>query len=341
MPVFILLAIALLVFAVTVQLLALQYQPAMLIALFSSLPLSQQITWGVIGLVPLLLIAVAVLQHCKLIEKKRTAEALETRLRSIRQNVHGLEQTQQDAEQALQHLEHSDPAEAISAIQARITSTTEAVQYHQQRNESGDLIGSVEQVRRQQQEIKQKLGGVIAKRRSIEASIAQLQSGQDEMEQTISLLEQDRNEETLERRLQKLAQFIGTTNTRCAEVERSIPGLLELEEKFQALQRRLAPLDEKETGVLGVLRALTDVRNRLAATIARLEQDDGVSLTDRIHQLTKTKHELEERVSSVLAQFSEIETIHKDITGLFVRLTQAQRLPRDLDGGGRVVSFNG
>ena len=102
MPLFILLAIALLVFAVTVQLLALQYQPAMLIALFSSLPLSQQITWGVIGLVPLLLIAVAVLQHCKLIEKKRTAEALETRLRSIRQNVHGLEQTQQDAEQALQ-----------------------------------------------------------------------------------------------------------------------------------------------------------------------------------------------------------------------------------------------
>ena len=32
---------------------------------------------------------------------------------------------------------------------------------------------------------------------------------------------------------------------------------------------------------------------------------------------------MEERVSSVLAQFSEIETIHRDITGLFVRLNQA------------------
>ena len=71
--------------------------------------------------------------------------------------------------------------------------------------------------------------------------------------------------------------------------------------------------------------------------------DEGVALSDRIQQLTKTRHELEERVSSVLAQFSEIETIHKDITGLFVRLNQAQRgaLPREADTGGRVVSLNG
>ena len=149
------------------------------------------------------------------------------------------------------------------------------------------------------------------------------------------------NQETLEHRLQRLSQFIGTTNTRCAEVERSIPGLLELEEKFAALGRRLAPLDAKETGINGVLRALADVRNRLAATIDSLEQDEGVSLAERILKLTKTKNELEARVSSVLAQLSEIETIHKDITGLFIKLNQAQRVPRELDGGGRVVSLNG
>ena len=161
------------------------------------------------------------------------------------------------------------------------------------------------------------------------------------MEQTISVIEQDRTQETLERRLQKLTQFVGTTNTRCGEVERFNPELLELEEKFAVLQRRLAPLDAKETGVNGVLRTLSDARNRLAATIDRLEQDEDVSLADRIQQLTKTKIELEARVSSVLAQFSEIETIHKDITGLFIKLNQAQRVPRELDGGGRVVSLNG
>jgi hypothetical protein len=88
-------------------------------------------------------------------------------------------------------------------------------------------------------------------------------------------------------------------------------------------------------------RALSDVRNRLSATIDRLEQDEGVSLAERILQLTRTKNELEARVSSVLAQFSEIETLHKDITGVFIKLHQAQRVPRELDGSGRVVSLNG
>jgi hypothetical protein len=58
--------------------------------------------------------------------------------------------------------------------------------------------------------------------------------------------------------------------------------------------------------------------------------------------MTKTKHQLEERVSSILSQFSEIETIHKDVTGLFFKLNQAQRgMPREFDAGGRVVPLSG
>src|ERR1700730_2544775 len=341
MPAFILVSSAFLAFAVTILLLALEYQPATLVALFSSLPVSQQIAWLVICLVPLSLIAVALLQHCKLIEKGKAADALETRIRGIRLDVLRVEQDQKDSDQAAEYLHRSDPEGAISALQARITSTEQAVQFHQQRNQSGDLIGCVEQVRQQQQEVKQKLGDVIAKRRSIETSISQLQSSQDDMEQTISVIEQNKDGETLERRLQRLSQFIGTTNTRCGEFERSMPGLLELEDKFDALQRRLAPLEQKETGINGVLKALTESRNRLAATIARLELDEGVTLAERIQQLTKARHELEDRVSIALAQFSEIESIHRDITGLFVRLNQAQRLPREFDTSGRVVSLNG
>ena len=62
---------------------------------------------------------------------------------------------------------------------------------------------------------------------------------------------------------------------------------------------------------------------------------------ERIQQLTKTRGELEERVSSVLAQFSEIEAMHKDISGLFLKLNQVRRMPRELDSGARVISING
>ncbi len=202
-------------------------------------------------------------------------------------------------------------------------------------------MGCVEQLRHQQQEVKRRLGDVIAKRRSIETSISQLQSSQEEMEQSISGIEQNDDSETLERRLQKLSQFIGTTNTRCAEIEHSLPSVLELEEKCEALLRRVSPLGHKQTGINGVLKVLTESRNRLATTIDRLEAEEGVTLADRIQQLNKAGHEIEERVSTVLAQFSEIETIHREITGLFVRLNQGHRLPHGLDAGGRVVSLNG
>jgi chromosome segregation ATPase len=509
MPAFVLLSSAFLVFAVAVELLAFQYQPAALVGLFSSLPVSQQVAWLIICLVPLSLIAVVLLQHFKLIEKRKAGEVLETRLRSLRLDVLGLGEEQKNNEQAVQHLHRSDPEGAISALQGRIAGTEEGVQFHQERNQSGDLIGCLDKVRQQQQAIRQKLGEVIAKRRSIETSIGQLQSSQDEIDQSISVIEQDKDGETLDRRLQRLSQFIGTTSSRCEEIERSVPGLLELEEKFEALQRRLAPLEQKKTGVMDALRALSEVRNqidattarlerdegvsleerlgeiqklsqfiettntrceeiersmpglqefeekfealqrrlapleqkktnvigtlaalsdvrnqivatiarlerdegvsleerlgetqklslfigtmstrceeiersmpglleleekfealqrRLAplehkkngvigtlkalsdmqnqvnATIARLEEDEGVTLEDRIEQLAKTKHGLEVRVSSVLEQFSEIEAIHKDIADLFGKLNQARRMPREFDLSARVVSVNG
>ena len=158
MPVFILLASALLVFAVTVELLASDFQPATLIALFLALPASQKMAWVLIGLVPLSFIVVALVQYCKLREKKQAADVLETRLRSARHNVLLLEDGQKNTEQALQYLDQTDPEGGVSTLQTRMASSPEAVQYHQQRNASGDLIGSVEQIRRQQQETKQQLG---------------------------------------------------------------------------------------------------------------------------------------------------------------------------------------
>ena len=341
MPAFILVSSALLGFAVTTELLSLEYQPATLVALFSSLPAREKIAWLIICLAPLSLIAAALLQHCNLIKQRKAADILETRLRGIRQELLGLAQAQKDSDQATQYLVGSDPEDAISALQARIARTEQVVQFHQDRNQTSGLIGRVEEIRQQQEEIKAKLGEVIEKRRSIETLFTQLQSTQDDMERAISVIEEDKNGDTLDRRLQKLSEFIRTMNSRCEEIECSMRSLLELEEKFGALQIRIAPLDEKETGIVGTLKALSDVRNRLAATIARLEEDEGVSLAERSQHLAETKRQLEERVWSVVAQFSAIDTIQKDITTLFAKLNQVQRMPRELDAGGRIVSISG
>jgi chromosome segregation ATPase len=341
MPAFILCSVALLVFAVSIQLLSFGYQPAALVSLFLSLPVTQQISWAAICLVPLSLISVALLQYSKLNEQRRNADILETRLHGVRQELFGVEETQRDSEQAAQYLLHSDPEQAIGALQGRMSHTDQLIQVHQQCNQNTDLPGRVEEMRQQQQQLRDKLGDAIAKRRSLETLFTQLKSSQDDMERNISVIEEDKNGETLGERIQKLSEFSTATDARCEEIESAMRDLMELGLKFTALESRVAPLSKNDTGVAGVLAALSRVRDRLTETLARLEQDEGVGLEERIHHLSETKCELDERVSAVVAQFSVIGTLHKDITALFGRLNQIQRIPREFDASGRIVAITG
>src|SRR6516165_8612740 len=92
MPALILASTGFLVFAATVVLLA--SRPTNLVASFLSLPVMQQIAWALIGLVPLVLAGVALFQHFRLMQKRKVADALETRLRNINLGVDNLEQVQ-------------------------------------------------------------------------------------------------------------------------------------------------------------------------------------------------------------------------------------------------------
>ncbi len=321
MPAFVVVSSAFLVFAVTVELLSTKYQPAALVELFFSLPAPQQIAWLIICLVPLALIGAALLQHSRLIEKRKAAEVLETRLRSMRHDVLGLEGVQKSTENAVEYLDRSDPEGVLKAVQARIASTEQTIQFQHERNQSTDLMGCLEQVCQQQQAMRLKLGEVIAKRRSMETSIAQLQSAQDDIDHSISGIEQDKDAETLEHRLQKLSQFVGTTSTRCEEIERSMPVVMELEEKFQAAQRRLAPLDEKKTGVLATLTALADMRDEIDAKIAVIEKDGEVSLEERLTEFQK----LSQVVDTTNNRCEEIERSMPDLTELEEKFETLQR----------------
>ena len=329
MPAFVLLSAALLVFAATSALLYLEFQPAALVALFMALPLLQKVAWLLIGLVPLALVAVTLLQHFLLMGQRKVADALEARLRGLRRDLRGAEQGQKESDDASRYLQGSDIEDTIGALQVQVSRTEQAVGQHQQRMQGGNLIVRVEEICQQQQAARDKLGELIAQRRAL---AAQLQGCQDDVEQTMSAVEQDKHGETVEDRVQKLSEFVRAMNSRCQGIEYSMPGLVELKQKLGALEARIAPLDDKETGVVGVLKASSAAGDRLAVAIARLEQDDGVSLQERIRELAETKRQLEERISSLFAQFSAIESIHKDINGLFAKLAQSQRPGKGVEG---------
>src|SRR5262245_16742587 len=338
MPAFVLVSSVFLVFALTV---VLKHQSGALIGLFFSLPMPQQIAWVIICLVPLALIGAILLQHSRLIEKRKAADVLETRSRSVRQDTLGLEGEQKATEHAVEYLDRSDPEGAIKAVQARMAATEQTIQFQHERNQSTDLAGCLEQVRQQQQAMRLKLGEVIAKRRSMETSIAQLQSCQDEIDRSISVIEQDKDAETLEHRLQKLSQFVGTIGIRCEEIDRSMPVLIELEEKFQAVQRRLSPLEDKKTGVLAALTALADMRDAIDGKIAGLEQDGDARLEERLTEFQKLSQFLDttnNRCEEIDRSMPDLTELEENFEALQRRLTPLEQKKTGIIGTLKVLS---
>jgi chromosome segregation ATPase len=331
---------AALVLALGLELLAPGYGPALLERLLSR-PVPQQLPWTVICVVALALLGAALLLSEKLVRQRKATALLETRLRGVRHAVSGLEEAQKDTDAAADYLTRTDPEGAIGALQGRLAKAEQAAQLHQGRNEAGDLLSRVELVRQQQVLVREKLGDVIGKRRSIEALCAELQSSQDEIERTLAVIEEDKNGDTLGERLQKIAEFIAGIGSRFEDIERALQKLLRLKGEFGELQVRLVPLEEKETGVKGVLQSLRDQREQLVAEIDRLDKDEGTNLVARVDQLAQAKKDLEDQVSSLLEQFSRLDGMHKDISGLFAKLNFAQRTPRDLDPGVRIFAKSG
>jgi chromosome segregation ATPase len=320
------LSAVLLGFAVIGELLFLGYDSATLIALFSALPMLQKIVWLVICFAPLFLFTAALVQHRRL---RGMAAGFKARLRGIRLDVRKLEEAQKDTDHATQYMELNDPEDAMNALQARLKRTEKTIQSHQQRDQSNNLTGRVEEMRQQQQQLRDKLGQLTTQRSSL---LEQVQSCQNDLERAVAGIERDQDGDQIETRLQKVSEFIRATNSRCDQIEDSLPSLVQLQQKLSALEMRIAPLDDKETGISSTLKAVSNAASRLAITIERLEQDEGVTLVERIRQLSAHKRELDERVSSVLTQFSEIETIHRDMNGLFARLNKAQQPAKHFEG---------
>ena len=183
--------------------------------------------------------------------------------------------------------------------------------------------------------------GAATDERTVEALVTDLQTSQDDIERTLAVIEEDKNKDTLLERVQKISDFVAGTSSRFLEIERSLRELLRLKDEFGALQTRLVPLDDKETGVNSVLKAINTTRDELAANIDRIDTHEGSTLKAKVEHLGQTNKQLDEQVTGLLAQFSRLDTMHKDICGLFAKLNYAQNVPRGMEQGVRLISSNG
>jgi hypothetical protein len=92
---------------------------------------------------------------------------------------------------------------------------------------------------------------------------------------------------------------------------------------MSSASHRLVPLEQNEHGgVNNLIKAVHDIRDQLIARVDFLDRDGGVALVDRVAKLAETREELDARISGLLDQFSKLDMIHKDMAGLFAKLSK-------------------
>src|SRR5215217_7537068 len=327
-----------LVIALGVQLALVEADPIKLVELVLSQSRGQQAAWLVIAVVPLVLLFVALLEHEKLRQERKTNNLLGIRLRGVRENLNSLDAGQREGEAAINYLARTDETESINALQERLIATDHLIELQRQRNDVTDVPARVEALRQQHETIRNKLSELITKRDAIEGVIMGLQKSEDDMEQTLSRIEEDKNGDTLEDRLRKLTEFSRSTTLRCEQIERCMESLIQHQKNFDALQDRVYPFEDEERGVRSILIKLNNTTDLITTRIVPLEVDGETNLSMRVQQLTNLKNQVEQRVSSVVEGFAKLDAIHGEINGLFSRLNQAQRPIRELDSSLRIVS---
>ena len=308
---------ALLALAVGYEVYSSDYPPAALVELIQSRPLLQKLAWAVIIVSPFGLLAAALWESGRLDQQRKANEVWETRFRGVRKAQDELDDAQKDIDRATDYLERSDPEDAMSALQRRLIEAERTTQLQQSRNEKEGLLVRVEMTRRQQQALREKLGETIDKRRLIEPLFIELQNSQDVLEKSLTGLKAD----DLNERLAALMQSTERMKSRCDEIEGMMAGFVRLQGELDTLKMRLAPLEDKQSGIKSLVSGLHDIRrDQLTSTIERLDHDGDATLAERATRFAESKQAFGERVAGLLEQFSKLDGINQDMRGLFARL---------------------
>jgi chromosome segregation ATPase len=309
---------------------------AALFEAFRAEPLLQKLAWFVAVLVLLALIPTTVWLCEALVRQRQAANALELRLGGVRQGVKDLAMSQVDAEAAVHHLARTDPEGAIGAIQQRLTEAERSAQVQQNRNEIGDLQSRVDELRTQQQGLRERLVPALEKRRSIERLFAELDSRENDIDRALTEIASGDDATAIEVRLTDLMEFVRRSHERCDQIEQASKTIASLKKNYTELRTRLAPYAAADDGITRRVKELGAVRDRLAMDIDSLQQTPQGGLAACVQAFADDKKKLDDALANLDQQFSRLATLRKDVEGLHANFDHALDLLSVTGNGGDV-----
>ena len=296
---------------------------AALFGAFRSEPLAQKLAWFLVVLIPLVLIPSALWLSDALLRQRRANAALELRLGGVRRGVRELTKSQADADAAAHHLARTDPEAAIGAVTQRLAEVERVAQVQENRNEIGDLQARVDELRAQQQALRERLVPVLEKRRAIEQLFADLEGRENDIERSLAEIVSGDDATAIEVRLNNLMEFVRRGHERCDEIDHAAKTIGSLKDDFTELRTRLEPHGAEQDGIKRRVKDLSEAQEKLAVNIEALQQTPQGSLAARVQAFADDKKKLEDGMTNLEMQLSRLTTLRKDVEGVSANFDRA------------------
>lgn len=155
---------------------------------------------------------------------------------------------------------------------------------------------------------------------AIRRQFGELEEHRAHLECAIAEVETDASGRTLADRQNELHEFTAQARLRVRVLQDSSTALNGFRQDLEKSQAALVPLQAPKDGLEALIADLRERRDRLTRTIDDIESHGDEKLSARVEALYRSKVETEQRIAAIVAHFSKLDTIRKEVNDLFVKL---------------------
>jgi DNA repair exonuclease SbcCD ATPase subunit len=190
---------------------------------------------------------------------------------------------------------------------------------------SGDetLSSRVEALSRSKLEVEQRVARVddcFNILDTIRLDFEELRERQAHLERSLSELETDSGGKSLVDRQNALNEFVIQSRLRLTRLQDSSATLNQFKEELARSQAGLVPLQAPVFGIEALIGEVNTSRDLLIKTLAEIELNGNEMLSSRVEALSNNKLEIDERIARVFENFQKLDSMRKDIGGIFTSI---------------------
>jgi hypothetical protein len=100
----------------------------------------------------------------------------------------------------------------------------------------------------------------------------------------------------------------------------SFTTLNRFKEELAKSQADLVPLQAPVFGIEALIGEVHTNRDLVIKTLGEIESNGGGSLGPRVEELSTSKREIDERIADVFEHFTKLDSLRKDISGVFMAI---------------------